>query len=433
MNRSIARRLAAMFAITALGVFVGVGAALHYILGRELARHQSDELHTRSTVVGQLIGKSASAAKWPATRARLDALTPLDGSVRFWVVSGDPRFRYGTPLDDPRMMALSAAIPPNSERPEVLFTVALDTTPFTDTQRTFALAIVVLVAAGVVVVAAFGYRIARIGLGPLRRLSDEAHAISPSNLSSRLDVAVLPRELSDLALSFNGVLDRVQRAYTQLEGFNADVAHELRTPVTNLIGQTQVALSKRRSAAELEEVLQSNLEELDRLRSIVGDMLFLARADQGETARERVAASAAQEIVRTVEFLEVFIEDAGIQVRVEGDARAAIETSLFRRAISNLLINAVEHSDHGAEVNVQVSRDEVGVRIAVTNPGDPIPAGHLERLFDRFHRVDGARVNRTGNHGLGLAIVKAIANMHGGAVFASSQGGRNTIGFTVAA
>ena len=384
-------------------------------------------------MVGLFIAKSSTVEKWPAVKAKLDAVTPLDGSAAFIVRGADPRFAYGDDAPPSGMLTLTQTIPRNGERPEVAFTVAMDPSGFNETLRSFAFAIAALVAAGAALVTLLGYRIARSGLGPLRRMTEDAQAIGPKNPGQRLDKATLPRELSDLATSFNGALDRMQRAYAQVEAFNADVAHELRTPITNVVGQTQVALSKGRSAAELEEVLSSNLEEMERLRAIVNDMLFLARADRGETARERVPASAAAEIEKTVEFLEVVALDAGIAVRVEGDARAAVEPSLFRRAVSNLLLNAVEHSGPGAEVKVEVSRSDQAVRIAVTNPGEPIAAEHLDRLFDRFYRVDGARESHAGNHGLGLAIVKAVAAMHGGTVFASSGEGRNTFGFTVGA
>lgn len=189
LERSIARRLAVMFAVAALVVFAGVGAALQHILRRELERHQADELRTRSSVVGMLIAKNATLEKFQLVKMRLDALTPIDGSVRFAVRSDDPRFRYGADIDA-RMLGHTQVVPANGERPEVSFTVAMDPTRFNDTIRAFLIALVVLVTAGAAVVAVLGYRIARSGLGPLRRLSHEAQSISPRNLSQRLDIAM---------------------------------------------------------------------------------------------------------------------------------------------------------------------------------------------------------------------------------------------------
>ncbi|OJH36201.1 heavy metal sensor histidine kinase [Cystobacter ferrugineus] len=450
MKTSIATRLAVMFAVAALGVFSLVGVALYRVLHRELGRHQLSEVNTRLEYVGMMVGRNDNAVSWQNLRAKLDTLTPADDSVRYWVLGPDPRFVYGDvpaelrerlgaqpgrpfvlELEGRSMRAVSRSIPPKGARPAVQIVTALDSTRFCDTLDTFAGALVVLCLAGVSLVTILGHRIAKVGLAPLSSLSQEAQSLSPRDLSQRLRLSPLPRELSDLVASFNGALDRLERAYAQLEGFNADVAHELRTPLTNLIGQTQVALAKERTATQLEEVLQSNLEELDRLRKIVSDMLFLARADQGETALDRVQASAAEEVSKTVEFLDVILEEAGVSVRVEGDAHASFERSLFLRAASNLLLNAVEHSERGAEIVVAIARRESEMRIAVTNPGAPIPEQHLERLFDRFYRADGARRNSRDNHGLGLSIVKAVAKMHGGTVFATSAEGRNTFGFTL--
>ncbi|NMO15984.1 heavy metal sensor histidine kinase [Pyxidicoccus fallax] len=450
MKVSIATRLAVMFAVASLAVFSLVGFALKRVLHRELDQHQLSEVNTRLDYASMMIARNDSAERWQGVRNKLDALTPLDGSARFWVMCPDERFQYGDQLellrerlstlpngpfvldlDEHSLRASARRIEANGQRPAVELVTAVDSTRFIGTQKAFTGALVALCLGGVALVALLGYRIARMGLAPVASLSREAQSLSPRDLSQRLKPSPLPRELGDLVTSFNGALDRVERAYAKLEGFNADVAHELRTPLTNIIGQTQVALSKERTADQLEEVLQSNLEELDRLRAIVNDMLFLARADQGATALDRVHASAAEEVSKTVEYLEVLQEEAGVTVRVEGDAQASFERSLFRRAASNLLLNAIEHSEPGAEIVVGISRRDSEVRVAVTNPGAPIPEPHLERLFDRFYRADGARRNSRDNHGLGLSIVKAVAKMHGGTVFATSAEGRNTFGFTL--
>jgi len=261
----------------------------------------------------------------------------------------------------------------------------------------------------------------------------QARALRPKTLSQRLQVEQLPVELEDLTGAFNGALGRLEEAYRQLEGFNADVAHELRTPLANMIGGTQVALSRQRSAAEFQEVLQSNLEELERLRSIVNDMLFLARADQGEAATGLTAADVAREVEMTIEFFEPLLDETGTRVAIEGElrARATMNVALFRRALSNLLQNAIEHSAAGAALVVTISRRAGAVWIAVANPGATVAAAHLPRLFDRFYRVDSARAKSWESHGLGLSIVKAIAEMHNGSVFASSHNGFNVIGFCV--
>ncbi len=197
-----------------------------------------------------------------------------------------------------------------------------------------------------------------------------------------------------------------------------------------------MALSRPRSAAEFQETLQSNLEELERLRSIVNDMLFLARADQGEAATGLASAVVAREVEVTIDFFEPLLDDTGTTVAIEGElqAQATMNIALFRRALTNLLQNAIEHSAAGARLVVTVSRRAGAIWIAVTNPGPAIGAAHLPRLFDRFYRVDSSR-HDTGEihgHGLGLAIVKAVASMHGGATLATSEDGLTTIAFSIA-
>jgi two-component system heavy metal sensor histidine kinase CusS len=242
----------------------------------------------------------------------------------------------------------------------------------------------------------------------------------------------LPYELEDLAKSFNGALERLDSAYARLESFNADVAHELRTPVTILIGQTEVALTRDRSIDELRHTLQSNLEEFERVRAIINDMLFLARADQGERATGLVEVSLAAEVTRTLEFLEIPLEEAQVHAVSTGDARAFVNTSLFGRALINLVMNAIQHCARGATISVSIGRERGRITIAVANPGEPIQPAMLDHLFDRFYRAESSRTNSRENHGLGLAIVKAVAEMHRGTVSASSAQGVNTFAFSVA-
>jgi two-component system heavy metal sensor histidine kinase CusS len=450
VRRSIAKRLAALFAGAGLLVFSLNAAALYRVLHTEIDQHQYAQLDTKRRLMQVIIGRCAAPDKWAGVVAKLDAVTPGDGSTQFWVTSNDPRFEYGKPSASLRAMmqgnsgsgtlelqpgriqkSMLQVIDANQDRPAVRMLVATDASLYSQTMRAFLTALVLLSAAGVALVALLGHYIAKLALRPLGQLSSEAHALSPRNLSQRLCLSQLPNELADLKYSFNGALDRLEQAYVQLEAFNADVAHELRTPLTNLIGQTQVALARDRSAAELCEVLQSNLEELERMRVIVNDMLFLASADQGATAQERHPCSIAQEVGKTVEFLEYILDEASVTVQVEGDAQGLIERSLFLRALTNLLLNAVQHSQPGAVVLVVIAEAQGSVRVAVSNPGAAFSIDNTERLFDRFYRADTARDNSGGNHGLGLSIVKAVAKMHGGTVFANSERGLNTVGFTV--
>ncbi|MGJ7508758.1 heavy metal sensor histidine kinase [Variovorax sp. GT1P44] len=454
MKNSIAIRLALMFAIAALAGFALLGGALHRVLSNELARHQQEQIDARLEDMAYMLQHGRAPNLGERIRDKLDTLNSADARTRSWMWSEDPAFRYGedlplveaaveagkdsvelevgTPPRPMRMHVRGGLLPASELRPAVRYMAGVDAEPFRVTLRTFETALALLTLAGTALSAGLGYWIARIGLGPVQRLSADAQRVGPDNRAQRLQLPALPSELADLGASFNAALDRLDAAYRQLATFSDDVAHELRTPLANLIGQTQVALGRERNAAELREVLQSNLEELERLRAIVADMLFLARAEQGVRARGLVASSIAQEVGKTVEFLDLLLDEAGMTVEVEGDAVAPIETSLFRRALTNLLQNAIQHSRPGARVVVQIGQGARSAEVSFSNPSAPIEAEQLPRLFDRFYRVDTSRRNSGENHGLGLSIVKAVAVMHNGTVFARSRDGITTVGFSVA-
>jgi len=454
---SITARLVAMFAAATLAGFAAIGVVIYGVLAHELLRHQTEELQTSLQNLEYSIERTGTLERWGRVQAKMDTLTPPDGSVRFWVLSDDPRFQYGkdlAALQDlsraadgsgelrlggarPPMRTLSRDIPPLLDRPAVHLIVGSDSTPYVRTLRVFAGTMAGLAVAALLAVVVVGSSIARVGLRPLKRLSIEASALRPRAHTQGLQVSRLPEELADFAVAFNGALARQEDTYRQLEAFNADVAHELRTPLANLIGGTQVALSRPRDARELEEILHSNLEELEEMRLIINDMLFLARADQGEVATGRMRTRIAGEVEKTIEFYEVLLEELGASVAITGDvdAEAPIEPALVRRALSNLVQNAIEHSRPSARISVEIRRGEGEVWVRVTNPGEPIDEQHVRRLFDRFYRVDAARSvpGRPHGHGLGLAIVKAVATMHAGRVSATSHDGVTTIGFCVPA
>lgn len=456
MRLSITARLVSMFALAALVTFVLIGSVLYLVLRGELLRQQDNDLAAQLQNMEYTIERTGNLERWARVQAKMDTLAPADAAMRFWVFSADPVFGYGRDGEAIRATSRLAASAPITvevpgrsapmrirsneiaafqDRPAVRLVIGVDSAPFAHTLRRFVLAMVAVSLTAVLLVMAIGHWIARVGLNPLGRLSRDARSLQPAMTSQRLHLADLPVELSDLGVAFNGALERLEAAYHRLDAFNADVAHELRTPLANMIGSTQVALSRPRSAVELQETLQSNLEELDRLRAIINDMLFLARADRGEAATHLVLAPVVDEVRKTIEFFEVVLDETQMRVEIEGDlgARATLETALFRRAMSNLLQNSMEHSARGARLVVHIAERLDKVWITVANPGQPIAAVHLDRLFDRFYRVDAARHDggEHHGHGLGLAIVKAVAAMHGGGVTAASADGVTTIGFSV--
>jgi two-component system heavy metal sensor histidine kinase CusS len=446
MPTSISGRLTLMFAVATGLVSALAGVAIFMFQTLELRRHQAEELNARFEIVEAMVLRLGEVTKWPLLADKLTSFTPANDSIRYRVESADPRFVYGAAwpadariqggpeglgyvrFDQRRFMTLSKVVAPHRERPAVRLTIAADTAPFDASGLVLGAGVLAVSLLTVAVVSLLGRRIARSGLAPVDRLSQHAAALNPDDLSLRMPTQALPAELKGLMAAFNGALDRLQHAYVRLSAFNADVAHELRTPLSNLIGQTQVALSRTRQADELEEVLHSNLEELERLRTIINDMLFLARADQGAMAANLATASLAGLVRKTADFLDVLFEEAGVTLRVVGDATLAVEESLLARALTNLLDNAIRHGAGPGLVTVTIEDHGEEVCIGVRNRGAPIQDAHLARLFDRFYRPDPARENSGDSHGLGLAVVKAVASMHGGSVFARCENGEVLVG-----
>jgi two-component system heavy metal sensor histidine kinase CusS len=223
------------------------------------------------------------------------------------------------------------------------------------------------------------------------------------------------------------MLSRLEDAFGRLSAFSSDLAHEFRTPLNNLIGQAQVALTRARNADEYRTVIESSLEECERLSRLVRDMLFLAQADHGEAALATERFDLRLAVDKVVESYEPLAEERRVRVAVEGAGLVVADRPLLERAIANLLSNALKHTPEGGTVRVRVAREsDAATRLDLENPGPGIPAAHLPRVFDRFYRVETGRERAGTSTGLGLSIVKSIAEMHGGAVEASSTPGKTT-------
>ena len=265
----------------------------------------------------------------------------------------------------------------------------------------------------------------RQGHAPIRRFGAHMREVSSERLDVRLDPDKVPVELAGLVASFNAMLERIGQSFERLSNFSADIAHELRTPVTNLRTQTQVALSRARSAEDYREILYSNLEEFERMSAMIGDMLFLAQAEHQLIRPEQAEVDLGAEVVELFEYFEAWADERGVGLQAVGEApRIRGDRAMLRRALSNLLSNAIRHTAAAATVTVRFESDPSGwLEVCVENPGADIAAEHLPHLFDRFYRVDPSRQRNGEGAGLGLAIVKSIVEAHGGSVGAMSTGG----------
>lgn len=270
-----------------------------------------------------------------------------------------------------------------------------------------------------------GWFVVRRGLLPLLAIKRQAAEITANRLHTRLPVEAIPRELADLADTLNGMLSRLEESFQRLSDFSSDLAHELRTPVSNLLTQTQVTLTKARSADDYRDILASNAEEFERLSRTISDMLFLAKADNNQIIPNQEPIDLAEEIGDLLEYYDVLAEEKAIALSLAGSGEIVGDKLMLRRAVSNLLSNGLRHTPNGGKVNVRIEKSsESRILISVENTGSHIPAEHLPRLFDRFYRVDSSRLRTTENSGLGLAITRSIVQAHGGEVGVNSERGK---------
>ncbi|MDD2875141.1 MAG: heavy metal sensor histidine kinase, partial [Azoarcus sp.] len=262
------------------------------------------------------------------------------------------------------------------------------------------------------------------GLAPLRRVTEVARRQSADRLGERLIEGDAPAEVRELVEALNGMFERLERSFQRLADFSADIAHELRTPVSNLMTQTAVALSRARSTEEYREVLGSNLEEYERIARMVSDMLFLAQTENGHLPRPAEVVSLADEARALAEFYDALAEEQGVCVEVNGEARVSGDRLMLRRAVSNLLSNALRHASRGTRVDIDISASRGEAVLRVCNAGDSIAPEQLGRIFERFHRAGPERHRHGEGAGLGLAITRSIVEAHGGRVSAVSEAKR---------
>lgn len=308
--------------------------------------------------------------------------------------------------------------------PPLTLAVALDIGEHAHFMSTFRQILWYSAAAGILLTGFLGWFVARRGLAPVRVIARVAKGISAKRLRDRLPLDEVPTELRDLASSFNDMLARLDDSFQRLSEYSADLAHELRTPVSSLTMQTQVALTRARTADEYREILYSNLEEYERLTRMISDMLFIAKADNRLIAPQREQVLLGAEIDDLIDFYHALAEHKGVTIARAGDGRISGDRLMLRRAISNLLSNAMRHVPDGGRIVISVEPEgAAGARIAVENTGEDIPPEHLPRLFDRFYRADSSRLRNGAGAGLGLAIAKSIVAAHGGELTVSSANG----------
>lgn len=305
--------------------------------------------------------------------------------------------------------------------------VAVDITDDAVLLSHYRLAAFGVLVSGLAACALISVLVVRRGLGPLRDVTRATGRITASQLHERLSATAWPAELMDLVTSFNSMLSRLDRAFQSLSRASSNMAHEIRTPINNLIGEADVALSFERSASEYRAVLESAMEEYQRLAKIVDTLLFFARADNPQHRLRLETFDGAQSIRKVVDFFESVASDAGVTVISSGAGPVTANVTLFEQAISNVLNNAFQHTPPGGSISIELRSDDAGAaRIAIRDTGAGIGPDDLPFVTEHFYRTAASRATRRSGMGLGLSIVKSVMDWHSGAIEITSELGKGT-------
>jgi two-component system, OmpR family, heavy metal sensor histidine kinase CusS len=290
--------------------------------------------------------------------------------------------------------------------------------------KNFATLLGIVLAFGILASAVIALTVTKHGLRPLAEMARSFRRVGPSRLNERVRPAEWPRELQPVAVAFDEMLDRLEDSFRRLSQFSADLAHELRTPIANILGESQVALTRARTPDEYREVIESGVGECERLSGIIDNLLFLARAEAADGHIQRTLFDGNAAIAKIAAFYEPIAEEQQTTITCTGEADIYADRMLFDRAVSNLLENALRYTPAGGSIIISIAGGAAQSEISVKDTGCGIAPEHIPRVFDRFYRADPSRSSQ--GAGLGLALVKSITDFHGGTAAVHSEVGRGT-------
>ena len=443
---SLITRLTLFFTGAAAAVVLGLGWLFMVAADQHFAELDSIGLYDKQHLIEEVLTRADSVADARmGLQGALDhhhglsaaVVSPL-GAVLFqshdFVAIGDA-LRVANPVE-PSVVALSSSdgralrvlrfhlAPAYDPAVPLEITLVMDTAHHAQFLSKLRNTLMVYAVLATVLSGGLGWLAAYQGLQPLRAMRRRAAAVSGNQLHERMPEQSVPVEMAELAAELNRMLDRLQQDFDRLQEFASDLAHELRTPISNLLTQTQVTLSSTRDNATYRDTLASNAEELQRLARMVSDMLFLAKTERGVDLPNKERFDVADDIRALGDFYEAVADEKKVTLDMQGQGVIDGDRLMFRRALSNLLSNALRHAPAGTEVRVCVTQTPQSTEVAVENNGPDIDPQALPRLFERFYRADPARAHTTEGAGLGLPITQAIMQAHAGHVTVESGAGR---------
>lgn len=445
-RRSMTYRLTAWIAGATTLILLLLGIVIGQAIERQFRTQSMALLTGKMTLVEHLLREPEGAHKNRNFSELLnDALIGHDGlGVEVWSAKGllfrseHSAFPEKRPPPSPadhlevftfqasngrELQGIAIALGESSASGPYTVTITVDTSDHTAFMRSFSITLWSVVGLAALLTAISVWYIARWEMAPLKSIRAEAERITAQHLEYRLSTELVPQELVGLVETLNTMLARLEEAFQRLSDFSSDLAHELRTPVTNLLMHTQLSLSKVRTVEQYQDTLLSNTEELERLAHMISDILFLAKSDHELMIPNREEVDLRKEVDDLFEFYDALASEKMIQMSCTGAARIGGDRLMLRRALSNLMSNAVRHAPLGGNIQAQLSESTDSASISISNSGSDIASEHLPRLFDRFYRVDDSRQRFGEGTGLGLAITRSIMQAHEGKISVTSSGG----------
>lgn len=442
---SLTARISLLFVVSVAAVLLVTDLLVVRAVEHHFAMEDDTEMRGKLELIQHILAKSRHPSDLDVLAGELDdalvgheglSVAVIDARGRTWFASSGsafPKYLIATPGIEPgsfQQWTVGTAayrgiiVPVEVDGERYQIAISIDIAQHRIFMAKFRRILAIAMLLATLTTAALGWVATRNGLLPLHRIALLAESVSADQLSDRLPEVRVPAEILGLSRSFNAMLDRLQNAFQRLSDFSSDIAHELRTPISNLITQTQVTLTKERSAGEYREILESGMEEYERLARMIGDMLFLAQADNHMVIPNSEMIDLEAEIRRLIEFYEPVATERNVRLVLTGTGHVMGDRLMVQRIIANLLSNAIRHTPAGGVIEARLEHNGNQYQIDIANPGPGIAPEHLDRLFDRFYRVDKARREGDGtNTGLGLAIAKSLAEAHGGTINVISQGG----------
>ncbi len=443
--KSISFRIGIIFSLSTICILIMMGFFIHKLVMHHFETQDRTQLEGKIQLIQNLLQQHPKNSpeldlylkdalvghhdlmvqiERPAGQILFSSASSIINTQQLIKSANNPWIKWKIKNKTYRGMIYNTDINKNTEIQSVRIIVGIDTSEHLHFLNDFKRQLFYIGLAGTICLMFLGWFATWRGLRPVQKMAKVAEGISAQHLSERLEVEHTPTELKSLAIAFNDMLDRLESALERLSDFSSDLAHEIRTPINNLMTQTQVCLARKRDTSTYQEVLFSNLEELERLARMVSDMLFLAKAEHGLKLQNLQNIDLVKEVTALFDFYDALAAEKNMTLQQTGSGNVKGDPAMLRRALSNLLSNAVKYGNKNSTIRIKLQQNLDNTIFSIENEGSELSPEQLSRLFDRFYRTDASRQRTEEGTGLGLAITKSILDMLGATIQAESLNGR---------